>query len=509
MKKLIFVIICLFLMIRVQANCTTGIVVAPIVDSITVDIAGNVTICWQTIPDPDVVSYTIFMVNPITGANDSINTVLHPGNCFTIPAGMNNSDFEIIQLGVVAIDACNNPSPVGVNYHNTMVLSNSVNICDASIDLEWNPYDDFTSGTNVLYRIFVSINAGPFILAGTTNDTDYTYNGIVQGSTYDFYVRAVENGGAGPISSSSNDVQINTINFLKDPQFNYVFRATVIDSQEINLQFYVDTAADVSYYTIKRRMDPGFSYEVIGTISAYAGMNPLVTYVDNDVDAKNNHYYYEIETVNTCGAVKMTSNLGKTIWLRAEADEVGAVNTLTFTHYEDWAGDVQEYEIYRAIGGVWDPTPIGVVAPFADTATFQDHILDLTQGNGEFCYRVMAIENSAVHVGGLPDAYSESNESCVVVQPLIYVPNAFMPLSPYNYEFKPVLTFSDPNYYLFQIYNKWGQLIFETEDLNEAWLGTFENGSNQCQSDSYVYRIKFSAANGEEYQKTGVVTLLR
>jgi len=236
---------------KAQANCTTGIVAAPIVDSITVDIAGNVTICWQAVLDPDIVSYTIFMVNPFTSANDSINSVAAPTNCFTLPFGMNASDLQSVELGVVAVDVCNNPSPVGVNYHNTMFLQNTVDICDASIALSWNPYDDFTSGLNVLYNIFVSQNAGPYVLAGTSLTPNYTYSGIVQGVTYDFYVRAIENSGLGPFSSSSNDININTVAFLKDPAFNYLYTATVVDAEQINLQFYVDTSADISSYIIK------------------------------------------------------------------------------------------------------------------------------------------------------------------------------------------------------------------------------------------------------------------
>lgn len=509
LKNLLFAILLLISGIKIHANCVTGTVAAPVVDSITVDLAGNVTICWQPVPDPDIASYTIFMVNPVTGANDSINSVPSPTNCFTLPFGSNNSDIQTVELGVVGIDICDNPSPVGVNYHNTIHLSNTVDICAASINLTWNPYDDFNSGVNVLYNIFVSQNAGPFVLASSTNDTTYTYTGITQGTTYDFYVRAIENNGLGPITSSSNDIQINTINFLKDPAFNYLYTATVIDSQQINVQFYVDTTADISHYNINRKSALGDPYILLTSIPAYPGMNPLVTFIDNDVNANSTHYYYQIETINTCQDIRFTSNVGKTIWLYVESDGVGAKNTLKFTHYEDWLGVVERYDIYRAVGGIWDATPIASISSFVDTAVFQDDILTVTEGDGEFCYRIEAREAVTPHVGNLPAATSTSNESCAKHTPLLYVPNAFAPLSPYNYEFKPVLTFSNPLGYLLQIYNKWGQKIFETQDLNEGWNGTFENSGNICQTDSYVYVIKLTDAFGEEHKKRGVVSLLR
>jgi hypothetical protein len=495
--------------LNAQANCATGTVAAPIVDSITVDIAGNVTICWQAVPDPDVVSYTIFMINPVTSANDSINTVAAPGTCFTLPFGMNNSDFETVELGVVAIDLCNNSSPVGVNYHNTIYLDHTVDICAATINLNWNGYDDFPSGTNLQYKIYVSENAGPYTLDGTTTVLNYSYTGINQGSTYDFYVVGIENNGAGPKSSSSNDIQINTLTFLKDPGFNYLYTVNVVDSEQVNVQFYVDTAADISHYDVLRANSVGGTFNVVSTISAFPGMNPMVTYIDNDVSPNQEHYVYKVETYNTCQDLKFTSNIGKSIWLGVESDGVGAYNTLTITSYQGWDGFVNKYDIYRSVGGVWESSPIATISPFADSITYQDNILNITAGDGEFCYRIRATENVFPHVDNLPRATSTSNEDCVVHNPLIYVPNAFAPLSPYNYSFKPVLTFSNPEGYLMQIYNRWGLLIFETKDINEAWTGSAQNSSEYAQTDSYVYLIKFQDANGEEHSKRGLVSLLR
>lgn len=495
-------------MLSVQAECITGIVPDPIVDSITVDIAGNVTVCWQGVADPDIDYYTIFTLNPITSANDSINVVPSPGNCFTLPA-LNNSEIQAVILGVRAVDICGNPSNLGVNYHNTIHLKNTVDICEATIDLEWNPYDDFNSGLNVSYDVFLSINSGPYVLMGVTTDTIFSYPGIINGFTYDFFVRGIENNGGGPMSSSSNDIQINSVNFLKDPQFNYLYTATVIDSQLIEVQFYVDTAADISHYNITRSTSLTGTYEEIAVIPAFPGMNPMITYQDDAVSANNTHYFYKAETINSCGDLKFTSNIGKTIWLKVESDGIGAKNTLTLTNYGDWFGGEDVYEIYRAIGGIWETSPIASLSPFLDTLLYYDHIIDVTEGDGEFCYKVVAKERNVAHVGGLIPASSTSNESCVYHAPLLYVPNAFMPLSPRNYEFKPVLTFSDPEGYLMQIYNRWGQLIFETKDMNEGWNGSFNNSGEMSQVDSYVYLIKFIAANGEDYSRRGVVSLLR
>ncbi len=509
MKKLGLILLLLIGFTKVHANCATGIVPVPVVDSVTVDLAGNITICWQPIVDPDLEFYTIFMVNPLTGANDSIDSVAIGTTCYTIPSGSNNSDNESIELGVVGVDICNNNSAVGANYHNTMWLRYTFDVCNASASLVWNDYDDFTSGPNVLYSIYVSVNAGPYTLAGTSLTPNYTYTGITQGPTYDFYVMAVENIGAGPYSSSSNDVNVPTSTFLKIPAFNYLYSATVVDSTEISLQFYVDTVADISSYNIKRATSLGGPYTNVGSVTAFTGMNPLVQYTDNsDVAANSTYYFYIVETVNTCGVAGNPSNIGRTIWLDVTSNDLEASNTLTITPYEGWLGNVKQYDVYRAVAGVWESSPVATLPAFTDTLIYVDDITDVFRGDGEYCYKIIATENLVAHVGGLPEATSISNEACTLHEPLLYVPNAFAPPSPYNPEFKPILTFSAPESYLFQIYNKWGQKIFETNDVNEAWNGRMHNTGKMSQVDSYVYVIKFTSAKGEEFSKRGVVTLV-
>ncbi|RYD82428.1 MAG: T9SS type B sorting domain-containing protein [Sphingobacteriales bacterium] len=89
--------------------------------------------------------------------------------------------------------------------------------------------------------------------------------------------------------------------------------------------------------------------------------------------------------------------------------------------------------------------------------------------------------------------------------PHIWVPNAF---TPYNDEpnnvFKPVL--HDIASMEMKIYNRWGQLIFITHDLDKGWDGTF-NGKH-CTVDTYVWTIHYTGFETNEYIY-GTVTLLK
>ncbi len=68
--------------------------------------------------------------------------------------------------------------------------------------------------------------------------------------------------------------------------------------------------------------------------------------------------------------------------------------------------------------------------------------------------------------------------------------------------------------FAFRIYNKWGQLIYETNNVKDAqekgWNGEYQgNGIDQNQS-VYTYTLHgYFASNGEEFDKTGSITLMR
>jgi gliding motility-associated-like protein len=59
----------------------------------------------------------------------------------------------------------------------------------------------------------------------------------------------------------------------------------------------------------------------------------------------------------------------------------------------------------------------------------------------------------------------------------------------------------------FRIFNRWGNVVFETKDVNEGWDGTF-NGEPQP-FGVYIYEIEAVGADGMLWNKRGNITLLR
>lgn len=98
------------------------------------------------------------------------------------------------------------------------------------------------------------------------------------------------------------------------------------------------------------------------------------------------------------------------------------------------------------------------------------------------------------------------DEMVITVSP---APNAFNPNSPVE-ENRVFKVFADPDNrvkkFTMNIYNRWGQLIFESDDINEGWDGT-ANGKD-CNAGVYVWTIYLEGTDGKSTNR-GTVTLVR
>ncbi|MDD5814962.1 MAG: PKD domain-containing protein, partial [Bacteroidales bacterium] len=74
-----------------------------------------------------------------------------------------------------------------------------------------------------------------------------------------------------------------------------------------------------------------------------------------------------------------------------------------------------------------------------------------------------------------------------------------------NANFRPV--YQDVETFNMQIFNRWGQLVFETSDINVGWDGHF-NGT-MAPEGMYTWVAKGRFLSGKEYTKSGYVLLLK
>jgi gliding motility-associated-like protein len=88
-----------------------------------------------------------------------------------------------------------------------------------------------------------------------------------------------------------------------------------------------------------------------------------------------------------------------------------------------------------------------------------------------------------------------------------FMPNAFTPNNDgINDIIKPILL-GNVRQYQFNIYNRWGQLVFQTTDLSKGWNGTFK-GLNQ-DGNVFVWMCSYQFENEPPQNKKGTFVLIR
>ena len=93
---------------------------------------------------------------------------------------------------------------------------------------------------------------------------------------------------------------------------------------------------------------------------------------------------------------------------------------------------------------------------------------------------------------------------------IYYIPNAFTPDGDkFNQLFQPIFTKGyDPDSFTMAIFNRWGEIIFETSDTKVGWDGTY--CGQIVQDGIYTWLINFKVKSNDERKSiTGHVNLIR
>jgi gliding motility-associated-like protein len=115
----------------------------------------------------------------------------------------------------------------------------------------------------------------------------------------------------------------------------------------------------------------------------------------------------------------------------------------------------------------------------------------------------LAVENSA----GCVDTVC--HDVIIYDEFIVYVPNSFTPDNDgVNDVFLPIVNGHDPLSYQLLVFNRWGELIFETQHSENGWDGTYKTVMSK--EDTYVWKIKVkSAIDGKQHDFIGHVNLLK
>lgn len=107
---------------------------------------------------------------------------------------------------------------------------------------------------------------------------------------------------------------------------------------------------------------------------------------------------------------------------------------------------------------------------------------------------------------------SDADSIVIVVAPdfIIYVPNAFSPNGDgINDEFRAWGDGLDLENFKLWIFDRWGNMVFTTTDIEKGWNGHANGGPDVAQIDTYIWRIQAKDNSANSHTFTGIVNLVK
>ncbi len=455
-----------------------------LVDSVSVLPNGQTIIGYQPSVSNDTWGYNIYQVLATNTLMDIVLGQFVTLYTFTSTAALNNP----VEFLTAPIDSCGNPGLLNFP-HKTIFLDHTYDKCNYQTQLSWTAYSGWPVSE---YRVYYSVNGGAFQLLGSTNNTFFTHTGVDPAKNITYYVRAFNSNKT--VSSSSNRVNFFSYQTVA-PDFIYISSVSVTGDESIRVKFIVDAIKMGSGFDLYRSED-GSSYKKIGFISFTGGPN----YVFNDTDLKTRErsYYYKALAKDSCGNDRTQSAIVKSVWLQvSDVTQSMFEKKLTWNNYTAFGGGLGGYSVYRIVNGAVPAQPTGYTN--GSVSEYIDNLEDAASEGSKIEYMVIAVEAL-----GNPNNIAEtanSNRATTYVEADVFIPTAFAPKG-VNKVWLPVTHFVDKNDYNLKIFNRWGNLLFNTNDDTIGWNG------NSSPNDTYVYLITYKNSRGEYVELKGTFTLL-
>jgi gliding motility-associated-like protein len=258
--------------------------------------------------------------------------------------------------------------------------------------------------------------------------------------------------------------------------------SAIVEDHAVTLHWEQDPAYTVNGgYIITKRKEDATSFLTTGTALT-------TTFTDATYEAGA---CYRIQYKDDCENVSQWSVVSCPIALSGKVQPDNSI-LLDWTPYAGWDAGIDHYEIekYNSRGDLLETISVGLNTTYHDTQ--QDE-------HQEYAYVVVATpSNSSLTV-------SASNQLPLIKKIMLHHPNAFTPNGDGLND-----KFSINGLYIekfdLKIFNRWGELVFQTNDPTEGWDG--KSHGNQLPQSTYVFRVVIQDQAGRVYDESGSFLLL-
>ncbi len=506
----------------------------PIADGVGdhMDLTWDVSPCYNAFPaaDLDDVSYQIYRRNNLYGFvpdNCELGVPEYTGYTLighTNGAGSNSYTDNDVNYGgiycymVVTIWPDGAVSYASEEFCDTIhkevpvMTKVSIQITDisAGIDtVQWSKPSDMDTATFIgpyKYKLFHTTGNGtpnelvyesPSFATLAAGDTVFIHENLnTKELTHRYHVQI--------LNSDSNSI------IATSTPASSVFMELVPGDNQMQLNMQYDVPWTNYLYHIYRKAPGETDYSEIGTSS-------IDSYVDSNL-VNNVEYCYKVLAIGSYYAADVADPLFN--WsqedcsqpydqtppcppsLELEHDCAAAIDALTWTNQAGGcSSDVTIYNIYYTPIEGQQMQLLTTIQSVGDTTyIYEDSEIPVSIAG---CFAVTALDSLNLW----PDGLYHQNESdfsniiCVDNCPIYFLPNIFSPngdglndlFIPFEYRYVESIELT--------IFNRWGNIVFETKDPDIKWNGVNKDSGNESTDGVYYYVIKVNTI-----RLTGIVT---
>lgn len=256
-----------------------------------------------------------------------------------------------------------------------------------------------------------------------------------------------------------------------------------VNGSSITIFWPYQVASDTPRFVLYRAKSLN-NFEVVDTVNG-------LSYTDSDVTPATQSYFYKVGSLDACGQVSQLKNYAHSILLNGTPTSGGV--DFTWNLYEGFENGVnnQQLERFDKTG-----TPLGTITVGAQATDYSVSTSTTQQQN--LFYRVAASNASGETVYSNIFSYEQPA--------IIMAPGAFTPNGDGRNDIFVIQTRFVKSIEL-RIFNRWGNMLFFTDNLNEGWDGNFSG--RPAPTGAYVYQVIATDEEGNQYKKQGTFILLK
>ncbi len=409
-----------------------------------------------------------------TTSNNNITGTWNPATISTATVGVTTYTFT------PAAGQCAGSTAINVRVNRVTSSSTNITICNNQLPYSWNGNNYTAAGTfsvtlqnaagcDSIATLILRVNS---ITTSTTRDSicanqaPYVWNGNNYTASGNYSVTLVNSAGCDSIATLILLVKPIPALVINQP-------SPVCEPMTINL-----TAPSITAGS-----DPGLVYTYwMDSLATIPITNPNAIGISGT-------YYIKAQGGNSCTSTKPVAVTVLIYKL------IAGIRYPTITTQANTATQLSARNI--GLNYTWSP-PVGLSSPFVRDPVFNhdrttEYLINIARDNG-----CITVDTILIKIIERPTTIPKSD---------LFVPKAWTPNNDGHNDKLFPLTVNIRELKYFRVFNRWGQLVFETNVIGLGWDGIFHG--KPAVMDVYTWTAEAIGVDGKHYKKAGNSVLIR